>query len=69
MAVITADTKVITDAPSSLDLAITVRFTAGADRMLIPKELVADDFFTLRTGPAGEILQREDALRRLAVEA
>ena len=44
MAVITADTKVITDAPSSLDLAMTVRHTAGANRILIPKELARMTF-------------------------
>ena len=58
IALINAEEKVITDAQSALDLAMTLRYTAGADRMLIPRELVTDDFFILRTGLAGEILQK-----------
>ncbi|MGN0747778.1 MAG: DUF4180 domain-containing protein [Aristaeellaceae bacterium] len=58
IALVTAGEQVITDVPSALDLAMTVRYTAGADRLLISKELVADDFFVLRTGLAGEILQK-----------
>ena len=40
-----------------LDIMGSVYFDACA-RMIIPKELFSDDFFSLRTGLAGEILQK-----------
>lgn len=49
---------VIRDAPSALDLLMAARYEAGADRIAIAKDRVADDFFILSTGMAGEILQK-----------
>ena len=69
IAIITTDEQVITTGQSALDLAATVRYTAGADRLLIPMEPVADGFFVLHTELAGEVLHSEEALRRLAGEA
>lgn len=52
------DDVVIRDVPSALDLLMAARYEADADRIAIAKELIADDFFILSTGMAGEILQK-----------
>lgn len=58
IAVVTGEEKVITDTRSALDLAMTVKYEAGAVRIAIDKKLVCEDFFILSTGVAGEILQK-----------
>ena len=50
--------KVIVDAQSALDLAMTVKYETGAERIAIDKAVVCGDFFILSTGIAGEILQK-----------
>jgi ribosomal protein S18 acetylase RimI-like enzyme len=57
-AIIQSDELLITDAQSALDLMATVKYETGCDAMAIPKETVAEDFFVLSTGLAGEILQK-----------
>ena len=58
VAVVHSDTVVITDTGAALDLMATARYTTGCDRIAIPKSAVAEDFFALSTGMAGEILQK-----------
>lgn len=58
IAVIFSDEKVITDTQSALDLIMTVNYETGADRIVINKGAVAEEFFILSTGMAGEILQK-----------
>lgn len=58
IAVITSEEKAITDAQSALDLAMTVRHETGAERIAVDKKAIAEDFFILSTGMAGEILQK-----------
>lgn len=58
IAVITGEEKLITDAQSALDLAMTARYESGAEKLAIDKKVVAEDFFILSTGLAGEILQK-----------
>ncbi len=58
IAVVTGEEKVITDTRSALDLAMTVKYEAGAARIAIDKRLICEDFFILSTGVAGEILQK-----------
>lgn len=41
-----------------LDLAISARYETGADRLVLEKSAFCDDFFVLRTGLAGEALQK-----------
>lgn len=53
-----ADEKVITDAQSALDLMMTAKYETGAKNIAIAKEAVADGFFILSSGLAGEILQK-----------
>lgn len=58
IAVITGSEKRITDPASALDLAMTVRYETGSGRLAIDKKLIAEDFFILSTGLAGEVLQK-----------
>ena len=58
IAVITGEGKLVTDAASALELALSARYEAGADRIAVDKKVIAEDFFILSTGMAGEILQK-----------
>ena len=57
-AVVESDGPVITDPQSALDLLMTAKYELGTKNIVIPKALVTEDFFVLRTGLAGEILQK-----------
>lgn len=57
-AVISDNKKVITDAQSALDVLISAKYEAGTQNIVIDKRLIAEDFFVLSTGLAGEILQK-----------
>ena len=48
----------VTDAASALELAMSAKYETGADRLAIDKRVIAEDFFILSTGMAGEILQK-----------
>ena len=50
--------KLLTSTQAALDLAMTVQYETGAQRLALPKKLVAEEFFILSTGVAGEILQK-----------
>ena len=50
--------KLLTGPQAALDLAMTVRYETGAQRIALPKKLVAQEFFILSSGMAGEILQK-----------
>lgn len=58
IAVISSDSRVITDTQSALDLLMSVKYETGAERIVLPKELICEEFFILSTGIAGEILQK-----------
>lgn len=58
IAVVEGDAPLITDAQSALDLMATVRYEVECNRVALCKEAVAEDFFRLSTGLAGEILQK-----------
>lgn len=57
-AVISDNKKVITDAQSAIDVLISAKYEAGTQNIVIDKQLIAEDFFVLSTGLAGEILQK-----------
>ena len=57
-AVVQSSEKVITDAQSALDLLMTAKYEVGTKNIAIDKKLIAEDFFILSTGLAGEILQK-----------
>lgn len=58
IAVVSGEEMVIVDTQSALDLAMTVKYETGAERIAIDKNAVCEDFFILSTGMAGEILQK-----------
>ena len=58
IAVVTGEEKVVTDAASALELAMSAKYETGADRIAIEKSAIAEDFFILSTGVAGESLQK-----------
>lgn len=49
---------VITDTQSAIDLLMSAQYDVGSKDIVIPKQLVVEDFFVLSTGLAGEILQK-----------
>jgi hypothetical protein len=53
-----SDGLIITDTQSALDLMATVKYETGCDCIAISKAAIAEDFFVLSTGIAGEILQK-----------
>ncbi len=58
VATVHSDEPVITDTQSALDLMATVKYETGCDCIAVPKSAVAEGFFVLSTGIAGEILQK-----------
>lgn len=49
---------ILTDANSAIDLAVNAEAQTGATKFVINKAMVSPDFFDLKTGIAGEILQK-----------
>lgn len=58
IAVVSSEEKLIVDTQSALELAMAVKHEAGAEKIVIAKKLISEDFFILSTGIAGEILQK-----------
>lgn len=58
IALVNGEGKVITDRSSALELIAELRSGMGVSRLAVDKKLIAEDFFVLSTGLAGEILQR-----------
>ena len=58
IAAVSGDTAEITTTQAALDLAMTVKYESGAERIAIDKRVLGEDFFILSTGVAGEILQK-----------
>jgi len=58
VAVVDGSGKLIADAQSALDLMATVRYETDCNHIAIRKDAIAEDFFVLSTGLAGEILQK-----------
>ena len=57
-AVISGDEILISDAQSALEVLMSAKYQAGTKNIVISKGLVADGFFILSTGIAGDILQK-----------
>ena len=57
-AVVNSDGPVITDVQSALDVLMTAKYDIGTKNIAISKKLVAENFFILSSGLAGEILQK-----------
>ncbi|MBR3185877.1 MAG: DUF4180 domain-containing protein [Oscillospiraceae bacterium] len=57
-AVVLSDATVITDAQSAMDVLMSAKYNIGTKNIVIDKRLVAEEFFILSSGLAGEILQK-----------
>ncbi len=57
-AVVDGEGVVMSDAQSALDVLMQAKYDYGTKNIVISKELVAEAFFVLSTGLAGEILQK-----------
>lgn len=57
-ALVSSDIPVITNSQAALDLLMTAKYDIGTKNIIIPKNLVNEDFFILSTGLAGDILQK-----------
>ena len=62
-AVVHSEDKVITDTSSALDLLMGAKYEVGTKNIVISKSLIADNFFILSSGFAGEMLQKIHQLR------
>lgn len=58
IAVVTSNQVLIKDVQSALDLMATVRYETACGLIVINQSLLAKEFFDLKTGLAGEILQK-----------
>ena len=57
-AVVNSNEIVITDAQSALDVLMSAKYDIGTKNIVVDKKLIAEDFFILSKGLAGEILQK-----------
>ena len=57
-AAVTGGEVVIRDAQSALDLLMCAAYEAGTKNIVISRSQIAEEFFHLSTGLAGEILQK-----------
>lgn len=68
IAVIEGEEQCIATPQDALDVMATVRYTADADQVIFQKHHFAPDFYSLRTGLLGEVLQKFTNYRlRLAI--
>ncbi|MCG6140576.1 DUF4180 domain-containing protein [Leptospira mtsangambouensis] len=58
IAVIDSDQTLITDGSSALDFFATIQYDSGCDRFVLKQSHFAVDFFDLKTGLAGNVLQK-----------
>ena len=58
VALVCGEEILITDGSSAMDLLASVRYETGCSAMVLRKEQLAEDFFRLSSGIAGEVLQK-----------
>lgn len=58
IAIVESPDVVIRDVQDALDLMATINYTHGCTKAVLDKANIVEDFFRLRTGLAGEILQK-----------
>lgn len=58
IATVNADSILLKDVQSALDLIMTISSETGSNRIALNKEAISEDFFKLSTRLAGEILQK-----------
>lgn len=58
LAVVNSSEKLLSNMQSALDFMMSVQYESGANRIILYKEEIAEDFFILSTRLAGDILQK-----------
>ena len=58
IAAVSGDDCLISSPGDALDLMMSVKYETGADRIVIAKKHIAEPFFILSSGLAGEVLQK-----------
>lgn len=58
IAIVDADSILLKDEQSALDLIMTISSETGSNRITLNKEAISEDFFKLSTRLAGGILQK-----------
>ncbi len=58
IALLESTEPLIADAQSALDLIMSMQYETGCRKLILHKSRFAPDFFILRTGLAGEVLQK-----------
>lgn len=58
ISVVKSDEVIISNVQSALDFMVSVNYETGSHSIVINKEAVIEDFFTLSTKIAGEIVQK-----------
>lgn len=58
IAVVNDQGELIKDVQSALDLIATVHYESGSQRIVLHQSQLSEKFFDLKTGLAGEILQK-----------
>ena len=58
IAVGSSDTVIMKDVQDALEFVMSVQYETNAERIVLNQEAFADDFYHLKTGLAGEILQK-----------
>lgn len=58
IAIVDEQAPVLDSPQSALDLIASIQYEAEAHAVVLPKEAVSETFFDLRSGLAGEILQK-----------
>ena len=58
IALVHTDEVVLRDAASALEFMMSAQYETGCRKLILPKACVSETFFSLRTGLAGEILQK-----------
>lgn len=58
IAVVQSDIVIINDVQSAIDFIATIRYTTPCDIIILNKEALGEEFFNLKSGLAGEVLQK-----------
>lgn len=58
VAVIQSDVIIIHTPQDALDFMMTIQYETGSDKIIIEKSAITEAFFQLRSGLAGEVLQK-----------
>jgi len=58
VAAVNSDTPIITDGQSAMDFAVRFGYEQDCIDIIVNEEAIAEDFFDLSTGLAGEVVQK-----------